>query len=157
MSEIVCRLIELCIFRFGNDHPEYLLLKRSHHDSLYPGIWQIITGTIKGGERAMDAALREMAEETAIRPTKFWAVPFSSTFYNCNDDTMNISPFFAAQVEPADEPVLSTEHETYEWMPLEKARRHLVWPSQRSGLEIIHQYVVRGEQAGLVTIIPIPC
>jgi hypothetical protein len=70
---------------------------------------------------------------------------------------MNISPFFAVQAGPADEPTLSPEHETYEWMSHEKARRHLVWPSQRSGLQIVHDYVIRGEQAGLVTIIPLPC
>lgn len=157
MAEVVCRLIELCVFRFAHDRPEYLILRRSSADSLYPGIWQIITGTIKEGERAVDAALREMKEETAIKPTRFWAVPFSSTFYNYTDDVVNICPLFAAQAEPTDDPVLSDEHETYEWMPYDKAFPLLVWPSQRHGLEIIEQYIVQGERAADATIIPLPC
>ena len=157
MSEVVCSLIELCVFRFSQDRAEYLMLKRSLVDIQYPGIWQIITGTIREGERAMDAALREMDEETAIRPARFWAVPFSSTFYSPAVDTMNISAFFAAEVKPTDDPVLSSEHERYEWMPYNEARRHLVWPGQRNGLEIVDHYIVRGEEAGLVTVIPLPC
>ena len=157
MPVVVCRLIELCVFRFSDNRAEYLLLKRSRSDNLYPGIWQFVTGTIKEGERALDAALREMEEETRIRPKRFWTVPFSSTFYDPVDDTMNISPFFAAQAGPRDEPVLSSEHESYEWVSIDRARPLLVWPSQRNGLEIVDQYVVRGEHASHVTIVPLPC
>ncbi len=157
MPLVVSRLVELCVFRFTHDRPEYLLLKRSRADALYPGIWQFVTGTIKEGERALDAALREMHEETSLRPDKFWIVPYSSTFYDHADDVVNICPFFAAQVGSSEEPVLSKEHETFEWTPYKKARPLLVWPSQRSGLDIVDEFIVRGEQAGLVTIVPIPC
>jgi dihydroneopterin triphosphate diphosphatase len=156
MSRIVCQLVEVCVFRFGKNGPEYLLLERSPHDQYYPGMWQIVTGNMNDGERAPDAALRELREETMLLPSRFWAVPCTSTFYDHAGDVLNVSPLFAAQVEPRAEPALSSEHQRYEWLSYEEARRRIVWPGQRTGLDVVHEYILGGEAAGLLTVIPLP-
>lgn len=156
MSRIVCQIVEVCVFRFARKGPECLILKRSPHDQLYPGMWQIVTGIMNEGERATDAALRELREETTFRPSRFWAVPFTSTFYDHANDVLNVSPLFAAQVEQEAEPVLSGEHQRYEWLPFGDARRRIVWPGQRAGLDVIHEFILGGEEAGRLTVIPLP-
>jgi len=154
MPVIGCRIVEVCCFRFAKDRPEYLLLRRSPGEKIYPNLWQFVSGAINDGERAIDAGIREFSEETGLTPTGFWVVPFVNTFYDHDYDVVNLSPFFAAQVKPEDEPELSDEHHRYEWLPYEQARKRLVWPGQRQGLDIVHTFVVGGEQAGIVTKVP---
>jgi len=69
MSAIVARMVEVCVFKMVKDRPEYLLLRRAADEEVYPGLWQIVTGTIEEGETALHAALREMKEETGLAIT----------------------------------------------------------------------------------------
>lgn len=154
MATIVCRIIEVCVFRFINDRAEYLVLKRSPTEKMYPGLWQFVSGSIEDREKAVDAALRELKEETGMSPKRFWVVPHTNTFYDPSYDAVHVSPLFAAQVEYGDEPKLSSEHCEHEWLPFAEAHRRLVWPGQRFGLEIISRYILGGEEAGVLTEIP---
>jgi dATP pyrophosphohydrolase len=156
MTSIVCRIIELCVFRFAADRPEYLLLRRAADDRLYPGIWQIVTGSIDGAEKAWEASLRELREETGLRPERFWAVPHVGSFYDPGNDAVNLTPFFAAQVPSRSSPVLSREHRDFAWLPYREASRRLVWPGQKRGLEVVHQELLAGSEAGQLTLLPVP-
>ncbi len=147
MSEIACRIVEVCVFKFHHDTPLYLLLHRSKRERIYPGIWQLISGSMEDGEKAYEAALRELREETRLEPLRFWVVPFANTFYDPDYDAVNVSPMFAAQVDDMSKPTLSSEHEQFGWFPVDVALRKLVWPGQRSGLRIVHQYVAQGQEA----------
>jgi len=155
MPTIVSTIIEVCIFRFCENHPEYLVLKRSQNDTLYPGIWQIVTGTIHDGEKADNAALRELAEETGLTPQRFWTVPHANVFYSRTDDAMHLGPMFAVQVDPHAEPRLSAEHETCAWLSFDETLRRLVWPGQRRGIEIVEQFIAGGEEAMRLGLIPL--
>ncbi|MBM2841112.1 MAG: dATP pyrophosphohydrolase [Bacteroidetes bacterium] len=155
MAIIVCRIIEVCVFRFVNNRSEYLMLRRSPGEKIYPNLWQFVSGSLHDGEKATDAALRELKEETGLTPKRFWVVPHANTFYDHSYDAVNVSPLFAAQVDPDDEPRLSAEHSAFEWLRLDDARRRLVWPGQRAGLEIVEKYIVGGEEAGKLTEIPL--
>lgn len=156
MASVVCGIVEVCVFRFAGDRPGYLVLQRAGEDVLYPGIWQIVTGSIDERESAAEAALRELREETGLRPRRFWSAPHVSTHYDPAHDAVNLSPLFAVQVDPTGEPVLSSEHQRYEWLPLPLALRRLVWPGQRQGLEIVHRYLLGDEEAGRLTLLSTP-
>ena len=147
MPRIVSRIVEVVVFRFSRTGPEFLLVQRAADEPLYPGIWQVVTGTVHGGETALAAAQRELREETKLEPERFWVVPFVSTFYEPEADELHQCPFFAAQVGSGDEPALSAEHQDYRWLPLVDASSLLLWPSQREGLRITEQLVIRGEAA----------
>jgi dihydroneopterin triphosphate diphosphatase len=155
MSIIVCRIVEVCVFRSMNDRHEYLMLKRSPDETIYPNLWQFVRGSLDEGEQATTAALRELTEETGLAPKRFWIVPHVNTFYDPTYDAVNMSPLFAVEVDAADEPALSSEHCSYEWLPFAEARIRLVWPGQRQGLEVVEKYILGGEEAGILTQIPL--
>jgi dATP pyrophosphohydrolase len=145
--------VEIVVFRFVRDRPEYLLLRRAREERVYPGMWQIITGRIREGETAVRAARREVLEETRISPLRFWVLPHTGTFYDPGNDAMQISPFFVAQVPEQEEPVLSTEHDAYRWLSAGEATRLLVWPGQRDGLRLAHEYMAGGEEASQFSLL----
>lgn len=151
MPKIVSAIIEVCIFKYEDAAVRYLLLQRTMREKVYPGTWQFVTGSIEEGERAYESALRELLEETGLQPSSFWVVPYISSFYEHRSDAVHLCPMFAAQVRVGDQPTLSAEHDAYEWLDLDSASRRLVWPGQREGLRIVHEYIVRGEKAGEIT------
>lgn len=141
MPDLRTGVFEVCLFRLTNDQPQYLLLKRSDADPLYPGIWQVVTGTLQEGESAADGALREVREETGLEPTRFWSVPLVNSFYVPREDAIVFSPFFAGEIARSSEPRLSEEHLLYKWASLSKARTLIPWPGQRRGIELVHEYI----------------
>jgi len=151
MALIACKIIEVCVFKFEKDRPWYLLLHRAKDEKIYPNIWQFVSGSIEGDEKAVDAAMRELLEETGINPQAFWVVPFVNSFYDPEWDSVNLSPMFAAQAEAGTKPILSNEHFEFGWFSYEDALKKLVWPGQREGMRIVQEYIVRGNQAGTVT------
>lgn len=151
MPAIECRIVEVCAFKLENGKPRYLLLKRAENEKLYPGIWQIVSGMMEKGEHAVKAALREFHEETGLTPKRFWVVPFVNSFYVAEDDTVHLSVFFAVEVAPDAEPLLSDEHQAFVWHPYEKTRDSIVWPGQWHGVEIVHDFIVSGAEASKLT------
>lgn len=151
MPSPVSNSIEVCIFKIEGGLPVYLLLRRAKSAKIYPGIWQIVTGSIHAGENAVDAATRELREETALEPAAFWVVPHVDSFYDPEADTLNLIPMFAAEVQPGRSPRLSIEHCEFAWFGQEDAVRKLVWPGQRAGLRIVHDLIVGGEEAARLT------
>ena len=147
MPAIVSRVIEVCIFRRQQGLPQYLLLRRSEKDSLYPGVWQLVTGSVHEGERAVDAAKREVVEETGMNVARFWVVPLVNSFYVPVNDTVHMSPIFAAEVDPASIVRLSHEHQELRWCSLVDAYETLVWPAHRAAVQLVHEYIAGGKEA----------
>jgi len=147
MVKIASGIVEICIVAFSGAGPEYLLLRRSPDEKLYPDIWQFVTGSIEGVETAHQAAVREMSEETGLKPLALWVVPHVNIFYDPTHDSLNLTPVFAAQVNPGSLPKLSAEHIEYLWCDLGRAERLIVWPGQREALHVVHELIVKGSQA----------
>jgi len=152
---VVSNIVEVCVFRFASNAPEYLLLRRSRDQSVYPETWQYISGKIREGERASEAALREFSEESGLVAERLWVVPHCSTFYDVRRDEMNLCPMFAIQVPNQCDPVLSPEHSSFEWLPYETALERLVWPGQREGLLIVHEYLLGEKPAARLARLPL--
>ena len=66
--KIIDDIIEAHIFRLVEDRLEFLLLRRAADEEVYPGVWQPVTGRMHEGEKAWEAALREIKEETGLSP-----------------------------------------------------------------------------------------
>ncbi len=139
MIEVKSNIVEVHIFKYVNGELEFLLLKRSDKE-IYPGVWQMVTGSINKHEKAYDTALRELKEETAITPQKLWVVPQVNSFYSHHSNQIIMVPVFAALAD-ADAPVkLSEEHVEYRWVKRDEAVKLLAWQGQRRAVETICDY-----------------
>jgi len=144
MPEIIANVIDVYPFRRKHTRVEFLLLKRTDGVRL-GGTWQAVHGRIEPGETAVTAALRELREETGLRPIRFWQLEFVNTFYLLTDDAVLLCPCFAAQIAPDAEVVLCHEHTDYRWEPSERALRSYMWPGQRHAVrEIIGEIIAPG-------------
>lgn len=148
MAHVSSQVIEICIFKIVHSEPVYLLLRRADNETLYPGIWQIMSGMVEVEEHSVSAALRELQEETCLRPQRIWVAPYVDLFYSAATDTVNMSPFFAVLVKESDEPKLSAEHQAYGWYGYDEAKSLLVWPGQKKGLKRVHKYIAGGMEGG---------
>jgi dihydroneopterin triphosphate diphosphatase len=154
MAEMTARAIEVCPFRIRNDAAGFLLIRRAMGEPRYPGMWQFVTGRIEEGERADEAALRELREETGTEGVRLWIVPAVTSFYDLRTDSVNFVPLFAAQIDAGFDVRLSAEHSAFEWLSYADARARLVWPGQRECLEIVREYILGGEEASRLLEVP---
>ena len=141
MMKIISSMIEAHIFRETGNGIEFLLLKRANNQ-IYPGLWQMVTGKIKGKEKAHQTALREIMEETSLIPLQLWVAPTINSFYEPRDEYICLLPVFAARVETETNVILSDEHTEYKWIGKDEAKKLLAWPGQREAVDIIEDYFI---------------
>jgi dihydroneopterin triphosphate diphosphatase len=129
-------LVECWVFRVapsgvGPAGVEILLIRRAAH-RIFPGLWQCVTGGIEPGERAPDAALREVREETgldALDIEAFYDLDQVAPFYDEGSDAVVVSAIFALRVRPDAVARLSHEHDAMRWVAAADVPAAVVWPS----------------------------
>ena len=124
---------------------QFLLLKRSPAEMVYPGIWQVVTGGIQGSETALEAALREILEETGLLPERLWVLPYVGSFFDAMRDEVHMIPSFGCIATTSDI-CLSEEHCECGWYSVEKALELLAMPSHREGTEVFLRAILRNPQ-----------
>lgn len=97
-----------------NSKGQILLLKRSKLDSFGGSKWSLPGGTIEVGESPMQAAIRELAEETAITLWDDLNPPMFLTEID-NGQGSTSSYFFVALPPNAVVTIDNNEHENYMW------------------------------------------
>lgn len=105
----------------------------------------MVSGTIEEGEKAYEAAARELLEETGLRPLHFYQASFVNRFYLAATDQIILTPVFAAEVAADCDVVLSDEHTDFLWVSPEEAQRRYPWPGQRESLRVIREQFILGE------------
>ncbi len=127
------------------DTVEYLLMRRAPTGKS-GAIWQTVVGSARWGERLVEAARREVYEETGLtRLQGIMAIGYAFAF----DFTFAQSSYaphvnriyntvFASEVV-SDKPVfLSEEHTEYGWFRYEEALERTHWPEEREALLRLH-------------------
>jgi len=133
-------LVACWIFRLdAAGRPEILLLRRAS-GRIYAGLWQCVTGRLEAGERIDDAALREVAEETALGATDieaFYGLDLVNWFHEPSLDALLSEAVFAAHIRPAAAISLSHEHDDARWVTPEEARALVTWPAYVRAIEMV--------------------
>jgi len=139
MSKIKVRVIDchIAYYNKNKSYWEFLLLKRSE-STIYPKIWQGVTGKIENSELPYKTALRELMEETGLNAKKIWTIDKVNTFYDAKIDVMNLIPVFGVTVNSKNV-IISKEHSEYKWCNINETIKLITWEEQKKGVEIFYK------------------
>jgi type II secretory ATPase GspE/PulE/Tfp pilus assembly ATPase PilB-like protein/8-oxo-dGTP pyrophosphatase MutT (NUDIX family) len=142
-TKIVAGVVEVYVIRHNGGDWRVLALQRAE-DTKRPASWETVYGKIDSGERAEDAAVRELNEETGLEPTALYNVTVNS-FYLHAKRTIQMCIVFAAFVEDDAEVELAEEHQRSEWLSLDDACARYTWPREAHSLRDAHRLLASGD------------
>jgi dATP pyrophosphohydrolase len=129
----------------ASDGAEVLLLRRA--SGAFAGAWTFVMGGVEDGERATDAAHRELLEETGLAAAALYTAGELDAFYDPVRDRIVHVPFFVAYVDPGDVVLEHGVHDEHRWVAFEQAADLLEFASHRRVLDEIHRgFVARTPQ-----------
>ncbi len=144
MTDILVKVVDAYVYRKAEDGLLFLILKRAE-TKMYEHLWQGVAGKIEAGETAPLAAIRELDEETGLKPRHMFIADHISRFYEAHDDRINLVPVFGIEVD-SDDVTLSEEHCDYKWVTMDEALEHLVWRGQKKGIQVINEMVLSADE-----------
>jgi len=127
------------IYYVANDGIKFLILSREKdHD--------IPKGHIEKGETALDAAKREVKEETGLTPEflPFFSLTTKYFFYDKKEKVMKTVKFFIAK-STTDKVKISFEHTGYAWLGYDDAYKTIGYADIQHVFPQVYEYVKRNE------------
>lgn len=118
--------VNVAIVKKDDDGWKFLILKRAENES-YGGCWGFLTGGKRNSETVAQVVIREMKEETNLKPNSMWATEYLVQFYEPEFDTIWILPLIVAIVDSDSKVKLSPENSKYVWLPTQKAKHRVSW------------------------------
>ncbi len=91
---------------------QVLLLKRAHPPV---GAWTYVTGRVEAGETQLDAASRELLEETSISGAHLAQAESIGALQPFVSDARWRSPVFVALADAEAQVILNSEHHEFRW------------------------------------------
>ena len=131
---------------------EYLLLRRMPGRE---GFWQGVTGGVEENEDLLEAAARELIEETGLVRSDLQAIDYSYSFpvddrfrylYPSGTDSIT-EHVFLARITNEQRPELSEEHDQYRWCKFDEALSLLRWPENMEALKRCNRLLTSGDGA----------
>ena len=143
MTKITPGVIELFVIKHNGGDWRVLVLQRAA-DGKRPNSWETVYGKIDAREKPEKAALRELDEETGLKPTALYNVTVSSFFLH-EKHTIQMCITFAAFVDEDDIVELSDEHQRFEWLTLDGACDRFTWPREAHALRDAYHLLKTGD------------
>ncbi len=151
--DFISNTIQIVVFSRFQEGIRYLLLKRSPDDDVYPGIWQICTGTREEHETPLLALFRELEEETGIvNYLNIWNVPFVASYHSIKRNSICFSPVFAVEVSNQTKIQISNEHTDFMWTDITTATKMMFIPSYATSLNIVESFILNPKSSHLFLI-----
>ena len=131
MTEIPirCTMASVVVVRGVSTDAHVLLVRRA--GPYLAGAWSYVAGHLEPGETMWQCALRELAEETSLRPTALYAADSCEQFYDVGGDCVQLVPAFVAIVSNDATVQLNPEHTAFRWLTFADAIPQLPFGGQR--------------------------
>ncbi|WP_081162443.1 NUDIX hydrolase [Ensifer aridi] len=123
-----CFAVSVVLLRVVDGQPEVLLLRRNH---TLVGEWCQVAGAIEDGEKAWEAALREVKEETGLACNRWYSADICEQFYEADCDAITLLPVFVGFVDSQAIVVINHEHSESRWVSFEEALTMVPFAGQR--------------------------
>ena len=138
--------VAVVVLRGRGERDEVLLLRRS--TGTFAGAWTFVMGGVEEGERGVDAARRELFEETGLTLATLFTAGELDAFYDPLRDRIVHVPFFVAHVGEGEVVLEDDVHDAHRWVSFAEAETMLEFAAQRRILAEIHRdFVERTPQA----------
>jgi dATP pyrophosphohydrolase len=142
MPDIRADAIAVYIYRRIQTEIQFLQIHRSTATGEYQQSWQTVYGgieTLPTGQKetAVQAALRELREETNLTPLRMWQVEYLESFYFMPHDYVLVMPVFAVEIDPLAPITLNAEHDAHRWIPESQIAACFMWRTQREALRYL--------------------
>jgi 8-oxo-dGTP pyrophosphatase MutT (NUDIX family) len=121
---------------------EYLILH-------YPaGHWDFPKGNVEKGESELDAAIREIGEETGLTDLKFinGFKKMIQYYYRKGDQLVKKTVTFYLAESKTKDVKISFEHQGYVWLPIDEALAKVTYQNARNVLKEAHQFLTETNQ-----------
>jgi dATP pyrophosphohydrolase len=148
VTSVQVSFIDAYLLRVGAAGLEVLVLRRAP-GRRSPGSWETVHGHIEPGETPVQAALRELREETGVEPARLYNVSRVEAFYRHQTNAIVLIPVFAGVVDARAAVRHSAEHDRAEWLEPRQAAARLSWPRERRALDDVLSILGSGN-AGLL-------
>jgi len=148
VTEARVEYVDVYVIRPGSPGLDVLVLRRGPNGRS-PGSWEAVHGHIEAGETPVQAALREMREESGLDPVRLYNLSRVEAFYRHQTDQIALIPVFVGVVDARAEPRHSSEHDRAEWLAPAAAAARFSWPRERRALEDVLSILGSGD-AGLL-------
>jgi 8-oxo-dGTP pyrophosphatase MutT (NUDIX family) len=137
VSAGVVHVVDVYVLRGTGPSMQVLRLRRASGQRC-AGAWESVHGRREPGETPVQAALRELQEETGFVPLRFYSLSRIEQFWLHTAEAMAIAPVFAAFVADDAAPVLGPEHDAWEWRSAHDGA-DFAWPRENRALaDAIH-------------------
>jgi 8-oxo-dGTP pyrophosphatase MutT (NUDIX family) len=135
------------------------LLQRQPETTNAGGIWQTVVGGVRWQEERVEAARREVFEETGLTLLRgitaigyAFAFPIrlrknQTSWYPPGVTAIN-NIVYAGEVVSARPILLCPEHVDHGWFPFAKALEQLYWPEEKEALSRLHPMIAAQVQLG---------
>ncbi len=137
--------VALIVVRDAGDAARVLVMRR--RGGAFAGVWNLVTGMIEERESAVDAALRELREETALEATAVYTAERLDAFYDPTTDAVHVVPIFVAIVAPHSAVTLDASHDAHEWLPFHEAAERLEFAIHRDAVRAVATTIVANDPA----------
>jgi 8-oxo-dGTP pyrophosphatase MutT (NUDIX family) len=119
------------------------------------GAWEAVHGRIETGETPIQAAHRELAEETGLIATRWYNLSRVEAFYLHRLDQVALIPVFVAVVEAGAAVLLSEEHDSFQWLSVASAIETFAWPREQRAAADLATLLASGHAGPLEDVLRI--
>ncbi len=143
MAEIRADAVAVVVLRGEGDGTRVLLVRRG--GGAFAGGWTVVMGGVEPGERATDAARRELFEETGLTAGALYTAGVLDAFYDPVRDKVVHVPFFVTCVDDGVEAIVLEDdvHDAHRWASFDEAAALLMFSAQRRALDDVRDSFVR--------------